>query len=294
MHKNRKYYLYLAGNLLALIGLAVIGWKLWKWRGELSLELSLSLAAHLMAIALLYTFAGFILSVAWRNNLIHGGGNLPLHQAIKLYGTSQLAKYVPGNIIQFIARQAMGRAMNLPHKILALATFWELALIALVSGSFIFPLLSNATLMRILPFSDRWCAFFTPALGWGLLTATVVALYWFLRRRFSKYLAASLLCYYGYTAIMGVTFVLVLLLLDASVITSGTCGLFFCLAIIAYLVGFAVPGAPSGIGIREGFLLFFLQGPLTEQTVLMAALLWRVVSIGGDVFFYLITKLRFR
>jgi hypothetical protein len=56
---------------------------------------------------------------------------------------------------------------------------------------------------------------------------------------------------------------------------------------IAWLVGFAVPGASGGLGVREAvFLLLLEQGPASAMG-LQVAVSTRVITTLGDLLFFL-------
>lgn len=59
---------------------------------------------------------------------------------------------------------------------------------------------------------------------------------------------------------------------------------------IAWSIGFITPGAPSGIGIREAILLLLLIPLSGEGPALILALLFRLVTIGGDIGFYAMSQ----
>jgi uncharacterized membrane protein YbhN (UPF0104 family) len=62
-----------------------------------------------------------------------------------------------------------------------------------------------------------------------------------------------------------------------------SCGAF----VIAWLAGLVTPVAPAGIGVREFVLLFLLKGLVLESDLLVTVLLSRVVTVAGDVLFFL-------
>ena len=73
---------------------------------------------------------------AWWNLLKQFGAKPSCNWAIKTYGISQLAKYVPGNIFHLAGRQAMGMAAGVNGKALAKSTLWELGISAIAAGFF--------------------------------------------------------------------------------------------------------------------------------------------------------------
>ena len=53
--------------------------------------------------------------------------------------------------------------------------------------------------------------------------------------------------------------------------------------VIAWLIGFAVPGAPGGIGVREACMSIFLKGVVPIGIITCTALLLRVSQICGEL-----------
>ena len=61
--------------------------------------------------------------------------------------------------------------------------------------------------------------------------------------------------------------------------------------IVAWVLGFIVPGASGGIGIREMALLLLLGPMLGDSLVLSLAVIHRLITIIGDFLGYLIVVL---
>jgi uncharacterized membrane protein YbhN (UPF0104 family) len=57
---------------------------------------------------------------------------------------------------------------------------------------------------------------------------------------------------------------------------------------LAFLAGFVIPGAPGGIGIREYSFVLLFQNQLGESVALQVILLFRLISIIGDITIFLI------
>jgi hypothetical protein len=54
----------------------------------------------------------------------------------------------------------------------------------------------------------------------------------------------------------------------------------------AWVVGFVVPGASAGIGVREAVMIFGLAGLVGTPESIIIALLMRVATVVGDVLFF--------
>jgi len=68
---------------------------------------------------------------------------------------------------------------------------------------------------------------------------------------------------------------------DTSFVAVGAIYLF------GWLVGFVVPGAPGGIGVREAVFIILLAPLVGEANALTYSIAVRLVTIGGDILFYL-------
>ncbi|MDR2180647.1 MAG: hypothetical protein LBP21_10085, partial [Synergistaceae bacterium] len=63
---------------------------------------------------------------------------------------------------------------------------------------------------------------------------------------------------------------------------------------LAWLIGYLVPGASGGIGIRETMLLLLLHTLYPQETILAAAFSLRILSILSEVLTYLFSMALFR
>jgi hypothetical protein len=60
---------------------------------------------------------------------------------------------------------------------------------------------------------------------------------------------------------------------------------------LAWLVGFATPGSSAGIGVREVVLIAALEGSLGAPASGLIALALRLITIAGDVVFFIFCML---
>ena len=117
------------------------------------------------------------------------------------------------------------------------------------------------------------------AAGAGLLGALVV-LAMVLRvsgRRLGPLLAAFLfaLCFF---ALMAAIIAAVAMILGAGFAWE-ICGS----GVAAWIAGFVTPGSPGGLGVREAAMVLLGRQAAAPDVLLMTALLFRVVTFGGDI-----------
>ncbi|WP_197456805.1 hypothetical protein [Cephaloticoccus primus] len=266
----------IAGGALGLLGVVFVVFRLRHYAGEI--EFSRFGRGDWVGIAFLclsYGGSNWFLSKAWQKLLFYFKVPIEIRRAVRIYGLSQLAKYVPGNIFHLAGRQALGTAAGLPSGGLIKSTFWELGLIA-VAGSLFSPLLVPLL----------WGA--TPylfSLGlWGVVLSSAL---FFIRRIFSAEVSCALLWHCVFFVVSGSVFIALLGTVSSidfpAPLWPALCGSY----VISWLAGFITPGAPAGVGVREFVLLFLLKGLVTESDLLLVIVLGRAVTVVGDVLFFL-------
>ena len=231
----------------------------------------------IVIFAVLYGLSGILLASVWRYILLHVGTPITRVSSIKVYGISQLAKYLPGNIFQFAGRQALGMAAGISAGMLAKSTLWELGLFALAGTLFAWLILPI-----ILPhFPETTSLFF-------MLGSACLVIY-LMQNIIGCYVASAYICQILFLTISAGIFISLLNLITIQSVFSEyiwlTIGGSY---IIAWLLGLLTIGAPAGLGVREMLLMLLLNGVVIEVDLLMAILLTRLVTIFGDLLFFIL------
>jgi glycosyltransferase 2 family protein len=231
----------------------------------------------LFFFSIIYAISGIFLAFAWKDILNFLKTEVDKLQAIKIYGLSQLAKYVPGNIFHLAGRQALGMASDLPAINLAKSTVWELGLMVF-SGLF-FGLLTIPLLLPSLSIHTSIIIF--------LLLFMIVVIC--MSKWLSKFISRAFVFQTIFLLLTGVIFTSILYIINPDVISISTFSVFIGAYIIAWLAGLITPGAPAGLGIRELVLLFLLKGLVPELDLLLAVLVSRVVTVLGDLLYFTVS-----
>jgi glycosyltransferase 2 family protein len=283
----------LIGWTAVAASLGFVGLQLWRhapWRlADAHLE---ALTAAIVGGALVYGVAGFLLSSAWYHLLGAGGATASIRCHHAVYGRTQIAKYLPGNVFHLVGRQVMGRRLGHGHGRLAFASLLEALLLVLVAGALSLPLVW------------RWL---DPGALWaGAVVASVLAL---LAVRWARcdhqsvschlragpdqdrvgaalrLLGATVLYMLFFLVVAAIFWTLVLSVSEPGRPALGLAGSISVVA-LAWLVGFVTPGSSAGIGVREAVLIAALEGTLGAPSSALVALALRVVTICGDVVFF--------
>lgn len=241
----------------------------------LDLTVLSTIAPYLLLLSVAYASFSLLLALAWRNILEFLGVDMGKSQSIAVYGMSQLAKYIPGNIFQFVGRQAIGYQQGIASGPLAKSVIWELAL--LVGAGAIFAL----TLALLWSWDAPWILY----IAGTLLAAGAIA--WMAARLFSVSISNAFFQHLIFLFLTGVVFVIVVVLIQPGEVNSFRMLLIVAYAFIgAWLVGLLTPGAPAGIGIREYVLILVLGHAIGESTLLLATILSRFITAFGDVLLF--------
>ncbi len=271
-----KKILHWGGSLLAVAGIAFVALRMRSYADSIDLSVY-GFASYMIlaACALVYGGAEFLLAKSWHFVLKFLNLHVNAVWALHTYGTSQLAKYVPGNIFHFAGRQALGMAKGLPGMPLLRSTVTEL-FVQLAAGAFF--------AFMALPGYFAWIS---PLMALFLFIIASAIACLLIRKLFGRFMVFAFLSDIGFLLISGLAFTVVLQLslggsLPDNIDRLTVCGAF----VIAWLAGFVVPGAPAGAGVRELVLLFFLKGKVPEAELLLAVIVSRAVTVAGDVIMY--------
>jgi hypothetical protein len=275
--------------------IAFIALQLWRqapW--QLAAAHLPSLAAAVAFGALLYGLAGFLLSSAWRYLLGAGpSASMRWHHAV--YGRTQIAKYLPGNVFHLVGRQVMGRRLGHGQARLALASLLEAILLLLIAAGLCLPIV-----WRSLD-PTQLCILLLAGLGLAL-----IAVRWLCHHhrelaslgesahgaglRAVLSIGGRLLCagflYAGFFLVVGAIFWLLAFSVSDAGGPSIDLAVSMSVVALAWLFGFITPGSSAGIGVREAVLIAALEGTIGVPASTLIALALRLVSIAGDVMFF--------
>ncbi|KAF1086057.1 hypothetical protein SPSYN_00795 [Sporotomaculum syntrophicum] len=273
-----KRYLHVVGGLLGALGVVFVVIKLVTYADQIKFsEFGVSTLLALLSLAVVYGLASIILAFAWRDLLKHLNLRVDTRWAIWTHGTSQLAKYVPGNIFHLAGRQAIGVAAGLPAWPLAKSAIWELGTLSVTGSLFV---------LLVLPF---FVAEITSLLALFIFFVFFLACVCVIYRWFSPLVARAMSIYAVFHVLSGTVFFVVLCIilpsnLEISALFAGICGAY----VVAWLAGLVTPGAPAGAGVREFVLFAILHTVVSEADLLAAIVLGRSVTVVGDVVYYFI------
>lgn len=264
------------GGSLGLAGAVFVVIRLREHAGQFDLaSLGVGAWAGLGGLVVLHGLANILLALAWWHILRSTGASATPRWALRTYGVSQLAKYVPGNVLHLAARQGLGLAVGLPGRMLAKSLLWEIILLSITAVTF--GILTLPLLWREGPILISVLIFISV-----MLFATISIRCWL-----GAELAKALVCHAGFLLMFGFGFVGTLGIIAGQEVVEFDLLLMYAGAyLVAWLAGFLTPGAPAGAGVREVVLVYVLGGIVVEADLLLAVAISRTITIAGDLGFF--------
>jgi glycosyltransferase 2 family protein len=280
----------LAGSVAAAAGMALV---LYLYGGDLRrIDWSNPAILPTLAVSLgFYVLVVVIGAIAWRILLRSAGAPNASWVAERQLLIAQIGKYLPGNFAQYLGRAAMAIKSGVPAMTVGVALAGEAA--ATVLGGLMCAVVSIAiapepvrALRKTLPHDLVFIWLFVAA---GVVVAALLAIRLFTnvfqrvamwpKIRFSGLLTAVLLYVLGFL-ILGLSFRLVASALSPNYVPYS---LAIALFAASWIGGLATPGAPGGLGVRESVLTLGLAPVVGGPAALSAALVYRGVSVLGDM-----------
>lgn len=300
-----KYARRLIGMIAATLLSAYFIWFCWHNLDLQLLKSSISNAGTLSALlvaSLCYMMIYPISGAAWRRLLLRQGHSCSSARLTTVLGVTQLAKYIPGNIAQHVCRTAYALRQGIPIRTyvssvvqetflaasasilvgttLLASTAWQSNIVnykALVIGALATSCVGILIFcidlpVKDTPYSNKWLDKLINLTGGLPGTSTTLT---------------ALLAYCSNYLLIGLGIWLIASALGLSnVIDYGVATSAFA---IAWILGFLAPGAPAGLGAREGVMLLVLKGHGTDDQTIQLVLLARASSMLGDLAAFIIT-----
>lgn len=243
-------------------------------------EVRISDHAMLVLAIVLYAVSHISTSVSWP--FVLRGMSIPLSvgSGIQIGLVAQIGKYLPGNVAHYFGRATLAANVGVP-----LASSGTSTAVEIISALFAAAVVSAGALL-IEPEAAHFLALqlmdaFQAATAFiVMLMAGIFGLAVYLYRK--RYSFGVVL---APTAFLAISFLLSGLSFAALLAAAGETApnaTIVALFVVAWVIGFIVPGAPAGLGVREAILIGFLAPQIGGGPALACSLLHRVLTAGVD------------
>lgn len=226
-----------------------------------------------------------ILAYSWYLLINKYNSNFKLKNSIMIISLSQLAKYIPGNIAHLVGRLLLASHWFKKTTILKTMIVESIILI-FVASIFSFMWEGSYTYIKsiyLVGYSTYIFSFFV----------SIITLLYILRRRYSWsqiriFIVIALMYSISFLLYGILIYLLFVHVFDVYSLSIWQCTITFAMA---FLVGYILPGAPGGIGVREAiFILLFANSSITESIIFQVIIIIRIIAISGDLSLFIIAN----
>lgn len=231
--------------------------------------------------------------------------SIPIRELYSIFSLANISKYIPGNFAQFVVKNVLVNKYNIPHSKILFVSFLELFYVLSTSMILVIILFVKEGIPApYLKFIDKFNINYILAIGVIILILFVFLLYIVTKRKWinfedlhiasklstiSKLTVISVPVYIVSLTLFGLSIVAGYFFLGNSVLTFDNVVLIILVSTSAFVLGSITPGAPAGIGVREGVFLLLLGSVFNKEITLLAISINRLACISNDVLFYLVS-----
>lgn len=285
-----------------ILAVVVIIKKMQSYNLDYSFIFSQKNIVAFMIVTLIYSMTVIWGGVPWTNVM-----NALLNSKIRyaetmlIFTKSNVLKYIPGNIFQYVGRNELALRKQFKHSDVALSTLidvcWNILSIILIAvllaGRSLYAYITQQyeiiwkeIVLILIPFL---CAII---LIFVIFRKKKKELIRMLKKIFSIKLAKVLLGNFLFYAVQGIVnaglYVVIFSIISGEQYSVQNVVLSMGAMLVAFVAGFITPGAPGGVGVREAVSLFLLGEMIGESVILSGIVIMRVLSIIGDVFSFVL------
>ncbi|PPD30389.1 MAG: hypothetical protein CTY21_12410 [Methylomonas sp.] len=237
-----------------------------------------------------------LIGLMWRLLLLDQSVRIPLSKAVQIVAISQIGKYLPGNVGHFAGRALLAHQAGIPLGITAstilIETAWTLAIgSGFAAMAFLFYLDAHTSqdigqIGMIESSAAALGLLFVPWVGIQVVNR-------FMPRLSNRLGGGSRLAPPRLTTAVTVSLLMVACFAMLGVTLKLQAQWFFqvenvplvpltLLFTLAWLVGYVVPGAPGGLGVREAMMVLVLTPLVGAGAAVGLGVSMRVVTVAGD------------
>ncbi len=292
MHRLRKSLPWF-GRLLMTAGLMFVIYKLWIYHEVLEQKwIEPLLWSWVILFSIVYGVSELLLSYGWfllLRSQDAGSQSLSWKELWPVYGKTQIAKYIPGNVFHIAGRHVIVHKSGVAHADLLTAAISEIIL--MLTSALLISLFAAGGIIN--KFGESLSSgLIILFIGGGMLFVLALSrpgAVKILKRMNRRRVAASQIAYFSFFVSSCLLFLATIALTSETQSAIATnwpaiCGGYA----FSWAVGFITPGAPGGLGVREAMLIALLGFILPEAELVFGMFFFRIINTSGDLVFYLL------
>jgi len=298
---NKKIIIKTVGNIVTLVAIVFVVKQLFSsgidYRGIFSVNNIIPIITIIFSQAVLvllnsYPWATLVTTISEKR--------IDYMDIIEVYTKSNIYKYVPGNVFQYIGRNELASKRNIPHIKVAIATFLDVICNVISAFALSLFFLYDFTIKYIgeidIKFILILMIFFLVCITVIIVMKERIVNYLIEKNiRFTrKYIYTFFKCFLYYIFSMIITSLMYCIVVFGILKIPISFNLFinlFSAYILSWLVGFITPGAPAGIGIKEAVMVAVTGGLLNQPSIALSMIIIRILTTISDFIAYLIVSI---
>lgn len=290
---GKKKYVKYIGNIVTILALLFVVRKFMKMDIDYSWLTGTRSVSWIVGLSVVYGLIIIVYAWPWRNYVyMLTQTKLPYMPVSLVMAKSNLLKYLPGNVFQYVGRNELAVRKNLKHSQVAFATILDV-ITNLAAAMILGCILYLRGLIEIIN-NLGMSFFYLIIIGLFLVVSIIIFLMIKKKEVLLSYaelltkkenlitIAKNFLFYMGNMLINVLMFIVVLIAILHLSVDMQELYVIMGAYILAWIAGFVVPGAPGGIGIRE-FVITLLVVSKASEIVLAGMVVYRIINILGDV-----------
>lgn len=299
---NRKKAIKLIGNIITIVVVIFIIKSFFDLDVDYGIVFQVANIPIVLVICAVYALHMVVLGLSWKTILyIFTKEKMPFASISFIINKSNLMKYIPGNVFQYVGRNELAMRYHLNHADVAFCTVCDVALNCV-----------SVLLLSLILYGQgfsKWAEQYG-GVSWFVIAIAIaviaIALFFLIKRRdkFLNFLAkakeflkrdslfkiALCISFYMFLGLLtGFLYVIVLEKIVGISINASQVLAVIGAYQLSWVIGFVVPGAPGGIGIREAAITLFLGGIIAANDALLGAVIYRFITIFGDLLAYVLS-----
>jgi uncharacterized membrane protein YbhN (UPF0104 family) len=291
-----KNFTTILGRIIVFVSFLFLGFLLYKFDfSSIINRVELFWFPTIVLLSFIFSFLYIFLACGWKKLLEISQNRLLDMGVISVYLKTVIFKYAPGNVFHFLGRHSLVKSHGLSNRAIVFANGAEIILQLISVGIIIF--IGLIFFGVEIDFGYYFgLSFNTIIMAFALfifLISIIVSQKKYRDQLFSyEILSVIVLQTFFLVGSSSILIFIYVIFFDVN-ISFGLFGNMILISSIAWLLGFIVPGAPGGIGIRESTLLLLLPSVLflSKEELLAGAIIFRLVTILGEVFTFFLAKL---
>lgn len=276
----------IAGAGITAASLVFVAYSMFAHRHEMLSAFQISGFLGTVAVCVaIYAASLQLVAAGWYFLLNSVNSRLHFGTVVSIVARTQIYKYLPSNVLHLVGRFLLAKNAGASKQALSYAQTAELALMVVASATIALAL----SLKVVLAVADRhgveafWIVPAYIAIAIAALGVIPVLGKTFMRGVKSRHafagISAATACYLVFFLVNG----WLLIAITGSMEEVRNAQAIVGIAAFGWLLGFVVPGAPGGLGVREMvFIVGFTSIGYSPVTAASAAVGHRIVTLGGD------------